>query len=351
MVVAPMYRPAACLVIIGLLLGTGIAHGARRDVVVMKNGDHFTGSVSKMEYGVLYVDTEYMTDPVTVDWLQVESIQATIEFQVALKNGMRAAGMIAKSPAHGSPGGDFTIQTAFQTITVASADVVSIESQRQHFWRQLKGSVDAGANFTSGNSQVGINSDANVFYGVTNWSASISFTSSFSTQSEGSETNIWEPQIIGNAYVGLNSYIFGIGDFLHSTEQQLDLRMTGGGGYGQFWIRTNEQYLRWVGGIVYTHEVFDTVGAKPAYQNIEAMAGLQGQLFRFYRYRLQSQWLVFPSLSDPGRVRMTTRNTLSVKLPNNFYSSLSFWDNYDSRPPVVARKNELGISSSLGWSF
>jgi len=61
--------------------------------------------------------------------------------------------------------------------------------------------------------------------------------------------------------------------------------------------------------------------------------------------------LVFPGLSDAGRVRSSTQNTLSIKLTNNFHYDLSFWDNFDSGPPLHPKKNELGISSSLGWSF
>jgi hypothetical protein len=51
-------------------------------------------------------------------------------------------------------------------------------------------------------------------------------------------------------------------------------------------------------------------------------------------------------------MRLTTNNELKIKLVNNFYFSVGFWDNYDSRPSVaIAKKNELDVSSSVGWSF
>jgi hypothetical protein len=40
-----------------------------------------------------------------------------------------------------------------------------------------------------------------------------------------------------------------------------------------------------------------------------------------------------------------------ITLRNKFHLTFSFWDNFDSQPPPTARKNELGISSGIGWSF
>jgi hypothetical protein len=56
-------------------------------------------------------------------------------------------------------------------------------------------------------------------------------------------------------------------------------------------------------------------------------------------------------MSDAGRIRLTTTDTINVKLSNNFHWDFSFWDNFDSRPPVNAKKNAQGISTGLGWSF
>jgi hypothetical protein len=81
------------------------------------------------------------------------------------------------------------------------------------------------------------------------------------------------------------------------------------------------------------------------------LLGLQYQLFRFDRYSMQSQLLVYPGLSDPGRIRSTTKTTFSVKLVNNFHTDFSFWDNFDSRPPNNSKRNDLGISNSIGWTF
>jgi hypothetical protein len=109
--------------------------------------------------------------------------------------------------------------------------------------------------------------------------------------------------------------------------------------------------LRWIGGAVYTDEEFESTAGQPTQQNMEALLGAEYKLYRFDRYTLQSQLLVYPGLSDSGRVRSTAKSSLSLKLSNNFTLSFSFWDNFDSRPLLNAKKNELGVSTNVGWTF
>jgi Protein of unknown function, DUF481 len=94
-----------------------------------------------------------------------------------------------------------------------------------------------------------------------------------------------------------------------------------------------------------------------AHRAISIRPGARGRIggaYDSYRFKFGEIHLgasLFPGLSDFGRVRLTTNNSLRIKLVNNFYFTTSFWDNYDSRPPTTAKKNELGISTSIGWSF
>lgn len=327
------------------------AFAKRHDIVVMKNGDQLSGEVKKLENGLLFFDVDYVSGSIQLDWLQVEKVQSTGVFQIVFKNGDHLSGTIGKVPAGEAPSQDFEVRAGDQITRVAALDVVNIESQKPNFWRQMTGAIDFGYNFTSGNSQTSVSSDANVTYTATSWAAGATFTSSFSGQSGGSKTNLAEIQAFGQRYLSRNSFLMGLGDFLHSSQQGLDLRTTLGGGYGRYWIRTNQNQFLWVAGTVYTHESFLPTAGQPNDQNIEGLLGLQYQLLRFDRYNLQSQLFVFPGLSDAGRVRTTTKTVFTVKLSNNFHTNFSFWDNFDSRPPVNAKGNELGISSGLGWSF
>jgi len=327
------------------------SYAKRKDIIVMKNGDRLSGEVKKLENGVLYVSTDYFSGSVGMDWLQVEEIQSTGGFHVILKNGKRAEGTIEKISADKSPGKDFQVQTKHAVMRASALDVVSIEPRKSSFWDQLNGAIDIGYDFTSGNSQTSVTSDANATYLGTKWMGGFSFTSSFSGQPGAPKTNLLEVQTLDGIFLNHNSFLMGLGDFLHSSQQDLKLRTTLGGGYGRFWLRTNHHWLVWLAGAAYTHELFDSTTSQPAEQNLEALLGVQYQLFRFDRYSLQSQLLVYPGLTDAGRIRTTTKSTFTIKLSNNFHTDFSFWDNFDSRPPFNAKGNEMGITNSVGWSF
>jgi putative salt-induced outer membrane protein YdiY len=317
----------------------------------MNNGDHFTGQVKRLQNGLLFVETDYVSGNIGLDWNQVESVQSTATFHIVLNNGQRLVGKIEKLSGEKANREDFLIREATGEVQVASASIVNIGSKKPTFWRQLQGSIDLGYSFTSGNSQSTLNADTNAAYRTRAWEAATSFDSTFSGQSGASKTNRDDLQSTFTKFLNRNSFLAGLSDFLHSSQQDLNLRTTLGGGYGRFLKRTTNSNLSWLGGFVYVHESFDTTAAQPSGQNVEAVLGLQYNLVRFNFGDFESQTRVFPGLTDAGRVRVTTNNSVTIKLRNNFHLSFTFWDNFDSRPPATAKRNELGISSGIGWSF
>ena len=94
----------SCVVFFFLIILICLPVSAKRqDLVIMKNGDRLTGEVKKLEHGVLFVDLQYVSGSVGLDWLQVERVQSTGGFQVVLKNGERVAGTIEKVTAAKRP--------------------------------------------------------------------------------------------------------------------------------------------------------------------------------------------------------------------------------------------------------
>jgi Protein of unknown function, DUF481 len=318
----------------------------------MKNGDHLSGEIKKLESGVLYITLDYVSGSVGVDWKQVEKAQSAGFFEITLQNGDHYDGTIEKLSDREGTERDVIIGVRDTSIRVSASNVVQVQVKKESVWRQLTGSVNFGASYTSGNNQTALNTGISVAYPAKTWASRASYTSSFSGQSGASQTNLEELQAGYEHYLNRNSFVLGLSDFLHSSQQELNLRTTAGAAYGRYVKRTNENSLRWFGGIVYTHEAFESTVAQPTDQNVEALLGGQYELFRFDRYTLQSQLLVYPGLSDFGRIRLTTKSSLNVKLPNNFSLSFTVWDNYDSKPPLRSAKgNELGVSTSVGWTF
>jgi Protein of unknown function, DUF481 len=326
------------------------AQAKRKDIVVMSNGDHFTGEVKRLQNGLLFVETEYVSGNIGLDWNQVQSVQTTATYRIVLNNGRRLDGKIEKASSDETRTNDFLIREATEEVEIPSASIASIETKKPTFWRQLQGGIDFGYSFSSGNGQSALNANTNAGYSTPAWEVTTSFDSTFSGQSGSSKTNREDVQTTFAKFLNRNSFLAALSDFLHSSQQDLTLRTTLGGGYGRFLKRTTNSNLAWLGGLVYVHESFNTA-SHPSDQSTEAVAGLQYHLVQFKFGEFDSEVRVFPGLSDAGRLRLTTNNSATIKLVNNFHFVFTFWDNFDSRPPVTARKNELGISSGIGWSF
>lgn len=347
------FRARSLLVLASLLVCfcSPVQATKRKDVVIMNNGDHFTGQVKRLENGLLYIETDYVTGNIGLDWNQVQSIESTATYRIVLNDGRRLEGKIEKHTGEKEKKEDFVIREATEEEEVPSTEIFSLDTKKPTFWRDLQGAIDLGYSFTSGNSQSSMNVDTSAAYQTPKWKAATSFDSTFSGQSGGSTTNREDLQGIFTRFLNRNSFVVGLSDFLHSSQQDLNLRATLVAGYGRYLKRTTSSTLSWLGGIDYIHESFDTTAGQPSGQSSEAVVGLQYNYVRFNFGQFNSQLLIFPSLTDSGRVRMTTNNTLSINLRNNFHLAFTLWDNFDSRPPVTAKKNELGISSGVGWSF
>ncbi len=328
------------------------AHAQRRDVVIMKNGDQITGKIKKLYRGELYIETIYAVDPIPVDWSQVDRLESTENYQVELDGGKRLVGTIEKTTTGDENEGDFVLENAGSETRLMASHVVGIQSQKETFLRQLKGSVDLGFGYASGSQQTQANLGATVTYPSTRFQLGTSFNSAFTNTGETGKTNRVEGTTTSQIYLSRRAFVGSIVSFLTSSQQSLDLRSTLGGGYGRYLIRSNHTNLTWLAGVVYTNESYkQSSGLTPKANNAEGLLAFGYDWFRFDKAELQTDLQIYPSFSDAGRVRSNLTTSFSFKFTHDLYLKFSLWDTFDSHPPINFLKNELGISNSFGWNF
>jgi hypothetical protein len=324
----------------------------RRDVVVMKNGDQLTGKIRKLQRGQLYIETPYSVDPIPVDWSQVDRLESTAMFQIELDGGKRLVGKIEKTATTDAEEGDFHLLEGASEISLIASHVVGIQSQKENFWRQLKGSVDLGFGYASGSGQTQTNISASATYPSTRFQVGTSFNSAFTNAGQTGKTNRIEGDSTSQIYLSRRAFIGTQIDLLTSTQQSLILRTTLGGGYGRYLIRSNRTNLYWLGGVVGTRESYNpSSGLNPRQNSAEGLVTVVFDWFQFSKIDLQTSINVYPSFSDPGRVRSVLNTSFSFKFAHDLYLKFSLWDTFDSHPPVNARTNELGVSNAFGWNF
>jgi hypothetical protein len=116
-------------------------------------------------------------------------------------------------------------------------------------------------------------------------------------------------------------------------------------------MQTERTRLALFGGVAGTREKYSADLGTPRTTNADALVGLDFNTFRFKTTDISSRFLLYPSLTTPGRTRMQFKTDLRVKIVKDLYWGLHLYENYDSKPPVKADKNDLQVSTSLGWTF
>ena len=218
-------------------------------------------------------------------------------------------------------------------------------------WKQIDASVDYGFSFASGNSQTQSSLGADVDYRGERNIVTASLGSSFSGQSNGTNTTRENLDVQYARRLSEKWFYLGFGQLLSSSQQQLALRTTLGGGLARTLILTDRTRLTAYGGLVASRERYsEDLGQAPR-TNAEALLGLDFFNFRFRMFDLSSQLFVFPNLSTPGRVRLGSSSNLRWEFIKDLYWSLRIYENFDSRPPVDAPKNDFGVATSFGWKF
>jgi putative salt-induced outer membrane protein YdiY len=347
----PYKRVALILMMIAVAVGPLMAK-RKDDVVVMKNGDRLSGEIKGLQHGELSFKSEYMADAVRLNWDKVERIESQDIFIVALTDGRRVTGLIERVGDKGVSGGEVRIVADHSAVTVKQPEVVGIQQRDTSFWNQLTGSIDYGFSFTGDNSQTTSSLSADVAYYARADAVELSTSSQLNRQSTGPNTSRYTFTGQYTRKLTPEWLAVGIFDLLRSDQQNLNLRTIYGGGVGRILARTDKTSLVALGGLVYTHEsYFPQPGIEPVRNNAESLFGLGFSTFRFRTLDINSETRIFPSLSDPGRMRLSTQSDLRIELVRNLYWDFRLYENFDSRPPVNAPRNDLGITTALGWKF
>ena len=230
-------------------------------------------------------------------------------------------------------------------------EVLRISPIEARFWKQLEGSIDLGLNYTSGNDQYQAELLASVTYRRGDHSLTASIDSAFSGQREGSSTARNEFTLDYRKQLSPKWYVGGLFDVLRSDQQSLDLRTTVAGVLGRNIVQTERTRLSVFGGLAGNHEKYSADLGKPKAINADAAAGFDFVTYRFKTTDIRSRFLLFPSLTTPGRKRMQLTSDLRIEIFKDFYWGFHLYENFDSKPPVSANKNDLGVSTSFGLKF
>ncbi len=322
------------------------------DVLIMKNGDRITCEIKKLERGQLAIKTSYTLGTIYIDWEKVERIESKQYFRVESSTGEFFTGAVALPPAKQAEEGDLRVRGVGGEFEIPRQEVVVIDQLERGWLQNLYGSIDGGFSFVESNKQTTYTLNAAVGHKTKSRRLDARLSSTFSGQKNGQSTD--RHNLTLTYLQRLRRRWFGAGttDFLRSAQQQLSLRSLVGGGVGRELIYRPATRFFVLGGAAFTRELYSpSAGRDPEQNNAEGMMMAYFEMFRFDSTEITTRFRFLPSMSVPGRVRLDLDLSLKLDLIGDLYWNLSFWNNFDSHPPVDVPRNDFGGSTTIGWSF
>jgi len=327
----------------------------KSDVIVMNNGDRFTGEIKGLDSGVLFVSFDYMDGTSSIQWSKVHHVESKQLFVVKTEDGAVYSGTLytSESPA-GRPMSIEISESTERVETVEQSQVVAVDQTADSFWQRLNGAINSGIQYSKGNQTTQYNLTSSVEYPRERWSAGANLSSSLASSSGDSSTSTRNSLALDALRLlrWNNWYYAGLGTFLQSSTQDIRLQTNLSGGIGRYFKNTNHAKISLLAGLAWQNTSYSQSSNSLASPNIAAaVVAAELKLFKFDKTNLDITATVFPALTQPGRVFFNTNATYYVKLFRHLTWNVSFYGNWDNQPPSHFSGSDYGTSSGLGWKF
>ncbi|MGB8888855.1 MAG: DUF481 domain-containing protein [Candidatus Korobacteraceae bacterium] len=340
-------------VILGLILLFPVSLVARTktDVVVMKNGDHLTGEIKGLNEGVLYLDMEYILGTSSVQWSKVERLESKQLFLVKTENGSVYTGTLSTADTTDARPVQIQVaETPGTQVVIDRTHIVEMDTTSERFLQRFNGYIDTGIIYSKGNQSTQYSLGSQAIYPRERWGAGANFNSTLSSSTGASASTRNQVDIDAFRLMRWNNWFYeGLGTFLQSSEQGIIRQGTFGGGVGRYLKNTNRARISVIGGFAGQNTDYRQ---NIAPQNLSSgLIATNLQFFWFNRTNGDLNAVFLPVISQPVRVKFNMNATYYIKLTGNLSWNVSFYGNWDSRPPDGLSSSDYGSSSGLSWKF
>ncbi len=347
-------KPANILVATILLLSTAVFARDNTDVIVMKNGDRMTGEVKGLDQGTLYVSLPYVIQTLSVDWTTVSRIESIQLFIVRTQDGAVYRGALKTAENAGDkPVRIDVLESSSQVVSLEPQKVTEVAQTSNNFWQRFTGQVNFGTTFSKANDNLQYTLGSEAEYLRERWSATTIWNSNLSSSNaEDAATRNQVDASYSHLLGSGNTFYAGIFGFLQSSEQGIQRQTSTGGGVGHYFKNTNRAKLAILGGLAWQNTQYDASTPFIPTQNLAAgLIGGELKIAKFNKTNLNLNATVFPMLNDAGRVKFNTNATYYIKITGDLSWNISFYGNWDNRPPANLPGSDYGTSSGLSWTF
>jgi hypothetical protein len=336
----------AALVAAAAAAGAPAAAAPKVDVVVLRNGSRIVGEIRSMTKSRLELRTDDM-GTLQIEWDNITQLTAPEFFEVEHMDG----GLYFGSLRPGTGADTLEIVADWGNDQVPLWQVARIQLVKGGFWDKFRGSLDAGAGYTSATELLQLNFDAELRYTRPRFEAFAQADAVVTQQPEADDTQR-SSLTVGYTRIFPNRHrIFAQGMLEQNRELGFDLRSSLLGGWAYTLARDRKNQLIGGAGLALNRE-------KPvegeSTTNLEATLAFDYSNFAydFPNTDVHLSLYSYLGLNNWGRFRLEASASLRRELVSDFFFGLKGYESYDSEPPTAgAKKNDWGLSLSLGYSF
>jgi hypothetical protein len=314
--------------------------------VYLKNGDRITGEVKLLICGELEFSTDHM-GTVYIEWDDILQLTSATGQSVELTDGQRFYGTLTKPDEDNM----LTVATPVGQADVNVDDVFAMYPVEANFWDRLDLNIDFGLSWDRGSEVGKYNLGVDATYRRRESITKASFSTEITTQTTAENTSRSELSGLHNIFKPGKRFHSYFANLEQNDQLGIDLRALAGAGYGWVPVRTQRNWFSFALGADVNREI-PTDGDKET--NLEGVARLTYEYYKFDspERSLQTNFLVFPGLTDWGRWRASFKTNFKLEIVNDLYWNMDFFANYDNKPiSIDAARSDYGVITSLGYKF
>jgi len=282
-----------------------------------------------------------------IEWSEIRDLVSKTGQSVELTNGERFYGSLEK-PASPEM---LMVKTEQGPVGISLPDVVSMYPVEAGFWQRLDLTARLGFSWDKGSNVGKYNFGFDAIYRLPHSITRANFSSEITTQQTADSTTRASLSADHSIFLPNKKFHSYFGNLERNDELGIDLRALLGAGYGWVPVRSQKNWFSLAAGLDVNREVPVTGGSET---NLEAVGML---VYEYFQYdsperSFKVNFLVFPSLTDPGRWRASFSTDFRYEMVSDLFWNLSFYADFDSAPiSAEAATSDYGVISSLGYKF
>jgi putative salt-induced outer membrane protein YdiY len=359
-----------CALII-LINSFAAASTADADTVVLKNADHFTGTIVGSDGDTLTLKTDAAGE-IKVQWPAVKELTSEMPLFVVTSDKKTVTGKITLEGTdlvvHTASADELHVPLTQLTIVRSGADQASYEkSLHPSLLADWKGGVTVGFALARGNSDTtnlstGLNANRKTLSDEIKVYASSIYTDNGRSNS-GAPTGVTADEIVGGVRFDRNIgpwlFAFASGAFTHDALQHLEVQQIYTGGLGWHAINKPNTTFDVLAGINYVRETYSSSVTVATPRGASLARNLPGiTAGEDFTHKLGAsttfteEFEFYPDLSDISQYRFAFNSGTVTQIKKWLGWQVTFSDHYITNPPIVGTvQSDAILSTGLNISF